>query len=241
MKLIARVFLIVAIMGCGIVVAAEEKSTSPLQAQEKAADKLLDLHIMRKVFDQNYTGPYISLAYPAGIKIKWPEWEKIYFQRAYYRERLEQFISEDWSIGPWWWQAKVKIQIPNELDRGGPIRFVVDYPWTDGMSDLIYEVTKNKSGGTIVSMEGEYHPPRLSYLQATIVMTLTFGVALCVIGTLLLGLGYILWSLYEKAVDWVISELFGGQGNQKWIRHFVGCVLGAAICLVAWTVTLILL
>ena len=203
-------------------------------------DNLLELHFMRQVFDASYQGPFLDLEYPARTPVMLVEWEEVYFNREAYRSKLESLVATHWPIGSWWWEVQVDIVVPEPLNRGGPILFTVDYPTIEFRRDLVYSVTKDATGTTVVVVaSGEFQTPRFSYPIAMLLMLLTFVVAI--------GLGILLGERLLKVARWIVRSLtewlMGGRADPElecWTRRFVLCILGAIVCIVPTVAYLVL-
>ncbi len=242
------VFLFFVVCGLAFVCLAQEEpnstalSTTPT-ATPAMKDHIPAEHIMRKVFDENYVGPYASLDYPSQTAIKWAEWEDVYFRRDFYRKKLEDEVSRNWSVGIWWWMAEAKVVCDDQVIRGGPITFVVKYPLVDWREEnLSYSVYKDDCGNTKVDLvSGEYFTPRFGYLVATAIMIPS---ALAFIGLVFLTC-WILYMCFKLCVDALTEKLMEGNPNpatEPWVRKFVACVLGALVCLIstiAWLIAVL--
>ncbi len=234
-----RLFLWCLVVGLFVTTWAigEEPAQKPETSAEKQpavrpVDIMAELHLIRQVLDANYTGPFDSLDYPAKTPYKWAEWEDIYFRQDEYRSRLEDLVSENWSIGPWWWMVEVKVNCPDGLKRGGPIQFIVDYPLVENRQDLVYQAIRGDDGRTFVTIkEGKYHTPRFGYLSATAMMVVAIVLFLAVV----LLVVYLITAAIKLLVDVLVEWLMDGKSDpamELWAKRFVYCIVGAAIFIV---------
>jgi len=186
-------------------------------------DRVIEEYIMRLVFDPTYVVG--SLKDAAASDPVWKDWEDYYFNREEYRAKLETFLRQYWSVGPWWWQSEAKVEIVDELDRGGPIHFRVDYPLVDFRNDLEYEITKDEVGQTKLGFTGKFHSQRFGYLLAS-------GIQLIIIAILAIAtifIAKVCWHVFNLLVTEVANALTNGNGNNVWVWRFAACIVGAAL------------
>jgi hypothetical protein len=206
----------------------ENKQEQDQAKSAKVVDKISEEHLLRQLFDENYQGPY-DLENAAKTVPDYPTWEDVYFQQGDYVAKLEKLVSRDWSVGPWWWQVRVKFDMDNTLARYSEMRFTVRYPLIEFRRPLVFTVNGDANGQTHYAYQGEYLYPRFSYLKGMILMLLSSLLSLLALGLILFGL-YKLWMLIALKLSEVMTPGYGPPN--LWTIRFVHWVMAAAVMFV---------
>ena len=212
---------------------------APEQAEQPAvpAASFSTTLLMRQVFDLNI-GAYdseLGTPTPESIPVKWPAWEDVYFERETYRAKLEEFVGRDWSVGARWWDTRVTVACEQELNRGGPILFTVDYlPFTRSENliiEVVQDTVREASGEvqrTVVRVkQGTYSAPAEGERGSLAV----FAPILIVMG-LLAAIGVVL--LLNMLLHALAKAFFPDQWENPWTRRFLACCIGAAILIIIY-------
>ncbi|MEK7584291.1 MAG: hypothetical protein AAB490_03530 [Patescibacteria group bacterium] len=190
--------------------------------------------LMRRVFDLNI-GAYeseLGTPTPETIPVKWPAWEDVYFDRESYRSKLETLVAKDWTVGTSWWYMRVAVACEQELTRGGPILFTLDYPGVKRESliiEVVKETVREASGEVqrtvILAKQGVYAAPTEGEGRSVTPLILI----VVVLGVLAIVLVFLLLNTLLKALAHVF---FPDQGENPWVRRFLACCIGAAILII---------